>query len=152
MLIAARQVKNLMKLCFLMERKFAPYSKWFGTAFNQLACAQELSPIFLQALQAQEWRARQEFLAKAYEIVARMHNALGITIPLEVTAAQYYGRPYLVIGDDRYVEELRKALMSEEVRNIEHNLGSVNQFIDSDEKANDLKVCKRLKTLYTSDL
>jgi hypothetical protein len=32
MIIAARIVKNLMQLCFLMERKYAPYSKWFGTA------------------------------------------------------------------------------------------------------------------------
>ena len=152
MLIAARQVKNLMSLCFLLERKYAPYSKWFGTAFNHLACAQELSPIFKQVLQAQEWRPRQESLAKAYEIIARNHNALGITIPLKETSTQYHGRPYLVIGDDRYVEELRKALTSEEVRKIEHNLGSVNQFIESDEKANDLEVCKRLKTLYASDL
>ncbi|MCA1850243.1 MAG: DUF4037 domain-containing protein, partial [Acidobacteria bacterium] len=33
-IIAARIVKNLMRLCFLMERKYAPYSKWFGTAFS----------------------------------------------------------------------------------------------------------------------
>lgn len=152
MVIAARQVKNLMRLCFLMERIYAPYSKWFGTAFNHLACAQELTPIFMQALHAPEWQARQEFLATAYEIVARMHNALGITIPLKETSTQYHGRPYLVIGDDRYVEELRKALTSEEVRNIGHNLGSVNQFLDSDEKANDLEVCNRLRRLYASDL
>ena len=150
--IAARQVKNLMRLCFLLERKYAPYSKWFGTAFNHLACAQELSPVFMQVLRAQEWKARQESLAKAYEIAARMHNSLEITIPLKETAAQYHGRPYVVVGDDRYVEELRKALTSEEVRSIEHNLGSVNQLIDSDEKANDLEVSKRLKTLYVSDL
>ncbi|HXQ33021.1 MAG TPA: DUF4037 domain-containing protein, partial [Anaerolineales bacterium] len=79
MLIAARQVKNLMRLCYLMERKYTPYSKWFGTAFRHLACAQELSPIFMQVLQAQDWKARQEFLAQAYETVARMHNRLGIT-------------------------------------------------------------------------
>ena len=39
MIIAARQVKNLMRLCFLMERKYAPYTKWFGTAFSRLAGA-----------------------------------------------------------------------------------------------------------------
>ena len=148
MIIAARQVKNLMRLCFLMERKYAPYSKWFGTAFNQLACAQELSPIFVQVLQAEEWRTRQEFLAKAYEAVARMHNTLEVTLPLKETATTYGGRSYLVVGDERYVEELRKALTSREVKNITHSLGSVNQFIDSNDQLNNTFLCQKLKELY----
>jgi hypothetical protein len=149
MVIAARQVKNLMKLCFLMERKYAPYSKWFGTAFNRLECAGELSPIFMQVLQAQEWNARQESLARAYEIVTRLHNALGITIPLQEPAALYYGRPYLVVGDGHHAEELMKALTGEEVRNIKHLIGSVNQFVDSDDQLNSLSLCQKLKELYT---
>ena len=147
-LIAARQVKNLMKLCFLMERKYAPYSKWFGTAFRQLACAEELHPVFMQVLQASGWKRREEFLAQAYEIVARMHNALGITIPLNEKASPYFERPYLVIGDDRYVTELRKSISSEEVKNIRHDLGSVNQWIDSEDTLNDLRLCKSFKELY----
>jgi hypothetical protein len=149
MLIAARQVRNLMRLCFLMERKYAPYGKWFGTAFGRLACAKELNPIFMRMLQAQEWRARQEFLAQAYEMVARMHNALGITIPLKEAAGQYYGRPYLVTGDDRYARELRKSVTSEEVKNLKESLGSVNQFVDSSDQLNDLDLQKELKKLYT---
>lgn len=148
MIIAARQVKNLMRLCFLIEREYAPYSKWFGTAFSSLTCAQELSPIFMQVLQAKEWRARQEFLAKTYETVARMHNALKVTIPLKEEAAEYGGRSYLVVGDERFAEELRKALTSEEVKNIKHGLGSVNQFIDSDSQLNNLFLCRKLKDLY----
>ena len=148
-LIAARQVKNLMKLCFLIERKYAPYSKWFGTAFRQLACAKELHPVFMRVLQAPDWNTRQEFLAQAYEILARMHNTLGLTIPLKEKSALYYGRPYLVLGDERFAEELRKSIVSEEVRNIKLQLGSVNQFIDSDDKLNDLALCQKLKTLYS---
>jgi len=147
-LIAARQVKNLMKLCFLMERKYAPYSKWFGTAFNRLACAQELSPIFMQILQAQGWKARQEFLARAYEAAARMHNSLGITIPLKEVAVQYHGRPYLVAPDGDYGGELIKAMTNEDIRTMKHNLGSVNQLIDSNDQLNDLQLCKKLKELY----
>ena len=149
MLIAARQVKNLMKLCFLIERTYAPYSKWFGTAFSRLDCAQELNPIFMQIVRAQGWKTRQEFLARAYEVVARMHNALQITVPLREAAAPYFGRPYLVIGDERYAEELRKSVTNEEVRKIDHNLGSVNQFVDSNDKINDVKIREKLKHLFT---
>jgi hypothetical protein len=149
MVIAARQVKNLMRLCFLMERQYVPYSKWFGTAFSHFDCARELSPVLMQVLQARDWRARQEFLARAYEIVARMHNALGITIPLQESASLYQRRPYLVAGDGHHVEELMRALTDEEIRNIKHQLGSVNQFVDSNDQLNDLSLCKTLKDLYT---
>jgi hypothetical protein len=148
MVIAARQVRDLMKLCFLMERKYAPYSKWFGTAFGRLDCAGELGPIFRQVLHAEDWRARQESLARAYEIVARMHNALQVTIPVKESTALYHGRPYLVVGDGRQIEELMKALTSAEVRNIKYLVGSLNQFVDANDQLNNLSLCKKLKELY----
>ncbi len=148
MVIAARQIKNLMRLCFLIERKYAPYSKWFGTAFSRLDRAPELDPIFKEVLQARGWKERQESLARGYEVVAGMHNALKVTAPLEEKTVQYGGRPFLVVGDERYAEELRKAITSEEVRNIRHGLGSVNQLIDSNSQLDNLFLCRKLKELY----
>lgn len=148
MIIAARQVKNLMRLCFLMERKYAPYSKWFGTGFSHLNCATELSLIFEEVLRARGWNERQISLARCYEAVACMHNALEVTPLLEVKLSQYGGRPYLVISDEIYAEELRKVITSKEVQNIKHGLGSVNQFIDSNSQLNNLFLCKKLKELY----
>ena len=43
--IAAQLVHDLMHLCFLMEKQYAPYSKWFGTAFSRLECASSLAPV-----------------------------------------------------------------------------------------------------------
>ena len=148
MVIAARQVKNLMHLCFMMEHKYAPYSKWFGTAFSQLDCAQRLSPIFKAVLQAREWEQRQIHLAQAYEVIASIHNALNVTIPLEEKAAQYFNRPYLVVGDDRYVDEILNAITSEELKNIKGGFGSVNQLIDSGEQLDHRLLCQKLKEFY----
>jgi hypothetical protein len=36
-LVAGRLIRDLMRLCFLMERRYAPYIKWLGSAFQQLA-------------------------------------------------------------------------------------------------------------------
>lgn len=33
---------------FLLEREYAPYSKWLGTAFSRLPCGAELIPIVRQ--------------------------------------------------------------------------------------------------------
>jgi len=37
--LAARMVEELMRLCFLMERQYWPFGKWFETAFSGLDCA-----------------------------------------------------------------------------------------------------------------
>ena len=42
-IVAGRIVRDLMRLCFLIERRYAPYSKWLGTAFARLDCASELA-------------------------------------------------------------------------------------------------------------
>src|SRR5207245_8017747 len=82
-LIAGRLVHHLMKLCFLMERRYAPYSKWFGTAFSRLESAYALSPVLDKVLSSASWQEREAHLSEAYRIVAERHNALGITRPLE---------------------------------------------------------------------
>jgi hypothetical protein len=41
-LVAARLVRDVMRLAFILERTYAHYTKWFGTAFNRLRCASEL--------------------------------------------------------------------------------------------------------------
>ena len=51
-LVAARLVHDLMRLCFLIERRYTPYLKWLGTAFAQLECAAQLTPVLARILAA----------------------------------------------------------------------------------------------------
>src|SRR5207237_133961 len=44
-IVAARLAREIMHLCMLMERQYAPYSKWFGSAFARLTCAPVLTPL-----------------------------------------------------------------------------------------------------------
>lgn len=99
-LIGSRLVHDLMRLCFLMERQYAPYSKWFGTAFSRLACAADLSPVLWQALQAQTWPERENALLAAYEKVTAMHNALRITPVVSTQVQQLWNRPFKVLWGD----------------------------------------------------
>lgn len=156
MIIAARQIKNLMKLCFLMERKYAPYSKWFGRGFSQLKCAQELNPVFSAALLAPSWQEREKHLSHAYEIVAQIHNELHITKPLDHKVSNYGGRPYLVIHGLRFGFAIWETLSQEASREtigqgdkgIKFAVGSVNQFVESTNELSDIALCKELRTLY----
>lgn len=156
MVIAARQIKNLMKLCFLMERKYAPYSKWFGTAFSELKCARELNPVFSAALLAASWKDREKHLSRAYEIVARLHNELQITPPLDDKVSNYGGRPYQVIHGFRFGLAIWKTLTQEagretiapEDKGIKFAVGSVNQLVESTNELSDIALCKELRALY----
>ncbi len=148
MVIAARQVKNLMRLCFLMEQKYAPYSKWFGKAFSKLDCVPELSPIFKQVLLSSTWKERERHLASTFKVIARLHNRLQITRPIAEEASNYGNRPYLVFEAPGLVRDIVKSLTDEEVKTIKHGLGSVNQFVDSTDQVSKLSLSEMFKALY----
>lgn len=148
MVIAARQVKNLMKLCFLMERKYAPYTKWFGKGFSQLECAPELGPIFRDVLSSATWKEREANLSQAFRVVARLHNALQITRVVEEDVRPYHGRPYLVFEPPGLIHDIVMNITDEEVKAIKHGLGSVNQFVDSTDQLSNNPLLKMLKEIY----
>jgi Domain of unknown function (DUF4037) len=99
-LIGSRLVSDLMRLCFLMERQYAPYSKWFGTAFSRLQCGPDLSGTLWTVVRAQTWPKRESALLAAYETLAAMHNALEITDPVSIEVEQLWNRPFEVAWGD----------------------------------------------------
>ena len=130
-LIGSRLVLDLMRLCFLMERRYAPYAKWFGTAFSRLACASDLSPLLWRAQRVASWPEREDALMAAYEKVAAMHNALGITAPVATTVHQMWNRPFKVVWGD-FPGALHAQLRDPAVRRIADQwpTGGVDQFRD----------------------
>ena len=147
--IAARIVRHLMRLCFLMERTYAPYSKWLGTAFACLACGPALAPLLAAALAARDWRGRERALAPAYEHVARMHNQLGITAPLPEKVS-LHGRPYLVIHAEKFADAVAAKVHDAELRSMSFPVGSVSQLIEGDHLTLSAPLCRALRRLYES--
>jgi|1185.fasta_scaffold63078_2 hypothetical protein len=129
-LLVGQIVRDLMRLAFLIERRYAPYAKWLGTAFASLASAAELGPDLARALGQSTWRSREQALGRAYEKLARMHNALEVTPPLEPSLRSYHDRPFLVIGADRFATALREGLAAPALREASQ-LGGVDQWVDA---------------------
>ena len=128
--VAARQVRDVMRLCFLMSRRYAPYSKWFGSAFAQLPCAATLTPMLRGVLAATQWNAREESLAAAYRTVAAMHNGLGLTEPVDPATRPYHTRPYQVLHAERFADSLFATITDPEVRRLPL-YGNADQAFDS---------------------
>ncbi|HEX8564594.1 MAG TPA: DUF4037 domain-containing protein [Pyrinomonadaceae bacterium] len=150
-IIAARLVRDLMRLCFLMEKRYAPYPKWFGKAFSELKCAKDLSPIFKKALSAESWQEREKFLAKAYQYVAAMHNGLEITEPISAKVDKFFSRPFLVIHlHGKFADEICKRISDPAVKCLVEKslIGSIDQFSDNTDILSNPKWRTILRKLY----
>jgi UDP-2,3-diacylglucosamine pyrophosphatase LpxH len=147
-IIAARMVREIMKLSFLMEKQYAPYTKWLGTAFSRLKIGRKLTPVLQEVLAAKTWKAREKKLARAYAIVARQHNALKLTKPLPTNVSKYYDRPYFVIHGDAFATSIRESIKDPKLKRMTTNAGSIDQFVDNHDLLQHLSVLRRLRVVY----
>jgi hypothetical protein len=76
-------------------------------------------------------------LAHSAALVGFGSDVIGFDTPLSI---DHGWGPRLVL----------KAVQSEEVRKLPPNIGSINQFVDSTDVADDIALCQRLKSLYFS--
>jgi hypothetical protein len=150
-LIAARLVRDIMRLCFLMEREYAPYPKWFGTGFRKLRSAKKIAPDLEAVLASATWQDREDNLVKAYECVAAMHNELGITEALPAKSASFFGRPFKVINlSGNFAEMIRAQIKDPRVKRIAENklIGGIDQISDYTDIISDPQFRMTLRKLY----
>jgi Domain of unknown function (DUF4037) len=145
-LIAAGLVDDLMRLAFLQERQYAPYPKWFGSAYALLGRPEQSA--LAATLAAESWTEREEALSDAYRLVASAHNELGVTAPLDPEVRQFYGRPFQVPDSHRFVDALRAAISDPAVRIIEHEAGSINAVSDNTDVLTRPWLWRSLRALY----
>jgi hypothetical protein len=150
-LMGSRLVRDVMRLCFLMERQYAPYPKWFGTAFRQLACAADLSPLLWAAQTASTWPQREAALGRAYSRLAVMHNALGLTAPLETAVSPFHGRPFQVIHAERFAAALAARIAEPSIRRFAERglIGGVDLFCDNTDLLSDATWRPALRVLFS---
>ena len=131
--LGARLVRDVIRQCFLIERRYAPYPKWLGRAFAALACAREMSPLLQRALYAGSWPQRGASLLAAFEMLAELHNDLGITAPLATGVAPFMDRPFPVIYGGRFVRALTEVISDPVVKALATNtlIGNVDQWSDN---------------------
>jgi len=75
---AAKVAQHLMRLGFMVSKKYWTYKKWFGTLFARLPIAAELSPVLQALLREEDWRRVELHIWDGAAIILRHQNALGI--------------------------------------------------------------------------
>ena len=127
--IAGRLVRDIMRMAFLLSRRYAPYPKWFGSAFGQLPLADALSPLLREALRAEGWPERGEVLASAYLVLARQQLTEGIGGTFEPVVGPYFERPFATLNADELVEATLQGIKDQSVRELPV-IGSLDQVSD----------------------
>lgn len=130
-LSAARSIRMVMFMCFLLERKYTPYDKWFGVAFKKwLRHGPNLAPLLIDVLKEKDWFKRQETLACIYQEVGEICNELKITKPISTKIVDYFGRGYPMVDAWKFEEKIHESIQNEQLRNMKFPMGSIDQFID----------------------
>jgi hypothetical protein len=148
--LAARLVRDVMRLTFLLEREYAPYDKWFGRAFATLRSASELTPTLAAALGARSWKECESFLSRAYERLVSMQNELGITHAMPARVSRFFTRPYLVIQAGEIAAATRERVSDPRLR-WAPLLGAVWQFADCTDILERVSFCERLRGVYQTE-
>lgn len=126
--IAARLCRDVMAMGFLLERRYAPYPKWFGTGFARLPIASTLTPHLEAALRADAWKERGEALAGAYLALAQWQRAHDIA-PFEPVVGPYFDRPFITINTDDAVASAMAAIADPEIAALPV-IGAIDQVSD----------------------
>lgn len=137
--IAAQLVRDVMHLCFLLERTFAPYPKWFGSAFAKLRCAKAMTPALHAAMNGEDWQRRDEAFVEVYTQVGAVLDGIGIVPPQTKHVVQFWGRPFHVPNvecgpqADFITTHIAAAVEDEELRTMCQKvpIGAAEQHIDS---------------------
>ncbi|WEJ34648.1 DUF4037 domain-containing protein [Devosia sp. SD17-2] len=141
-IIAARLARDIMRMGFLLERRYAPYAKWLGSAFERLPIAARLTPHLQSALSVTEWQPRGEALAAAYLELAHTQNRLGIA-SFEPVIGPYHERPFATLNVDDAIAALMGAITDPIVKSLPI-LGSFDQVIDSTPVAEDADLSHKI--------
>lgn len=148
-IVCARIAERLMRLCFLYCGSYAPYSKWFGTAFSGLPVADGIKEEIAAAVGASGIPQREKHLVDAQLLVAGLHNECCPYAEVEVRAGNYFGRDIKVIYADKIAEAVREIIADDRLRRLPlfGTLSQVGNFVALSDGPGNIP---GIKALYTT--
>ena len=149
-IICARLCERLMRLCFLYKSVYAPYSKWFGTAFSRLDVDGALKEAIRAALSAEAPEEREAHLVRAQALTAELHNESGVTPPVDFRVEGYFGRDIRVIRAERFAEAASEALRGTALEGVPL-IGSMSQAGGLSNFSDDPAWIPRIRALYRGE-
>ena len=124
--IGARLVSIAMQLGFQLERSWAPYSKWFGTAFEALPNASACTPALKATMSAATWQDRQAHIVNACEQLYELQRATELPTVDCPVIEPFHDRPFQTVS-----QKVIDALTTPPLRGTPIGVGSVDQWTNN---------------------
>ena len=129
-IVTARLARDIMRLVLLIERQYAPYTKWLGTAFGRTALGARVNPMLLEACAATTSQQRGDALNAALAVIITAQHGAGITQYIDPTPRAFHTRPFMVIDADRVAEHIRLTIADVTLR-TRPLVGTIDQWVDN---------------------
>ena len=147
-IVCSRIVERLMRLCFLYENQYAPYSKWFGRGFRELSVDKKIYDELEMAISANTIQERERHLVNAQVLVAHLHNESAISEPCEILVQKYYGRDIDVIFTDHIAEKVKDKISNATLKQCPL-IGSLSQIGNLCEVSDNPMFCDNIQKIYS---
>ncbi len=138
-LIMGTLCRLIMELAFLQERRYRPYAKWFGRAFDELAAAASLGPLIDCALAEPPTGRTDDPVYEALLELGRRHDGLALSEPVE-PAIELFDvgvngavRPYPVLNAAAFINATFEAITDPALRNLPR-VGAIDQLTHADDQ------------------
>ena len=98
----------------------------------------------------ESWPEREDALCTAYEIIAGMYNALGITVPMVAKVSQFFNRHFKIIWGEKFALAIVQQITDPEVIPLTKRslVGSIDIISDNTDVLEDASLRPLLKNLY----
>jgi len=141
--VAARQVRECLRLALLLARRYAPYTKWLGTAFGRLPDDDGLGAALRDTVGAQDADARGEALGRAYLALAERHRAVSAGPAPQSRLGPFWDRPAVVLGAERFAAAALAHVTDANLR-ARPPIGGVDQWVDSTDVLTSPELCREV--------
>ncbi len=138
-LIMGTLCRLIMELAFLQERRYRPYAKWFGRAFDELAAAASLGPLIDRALAEPPLGQPGDPVYEALLELGRRHNGLALSEPVEPAIERFdvgvnaAVRPYPVLNTAAYINATFESITDPALRRLPR-VGAIDQLTHADDQ------------------
>ncbi|MGE5681038.1 MAG: DUF4037 domain-containing protein [Bacillota bacterium] len=109
-IISARLAEHCIKICFYLDKKYIPYSKWLLPSFRKLNIYSEVRPLVMEVLSENNPGQIEDKLCMLYTKVIEIHNRKKELPVINNKPVNFYNRSYKVIFAGTIVETLVNAI------------------------------------------
>lgn len=133
-ILVGRTCELMMEMAFLQERRYRPYGKWLGRAFDDLPLAAELAPLLDRAL----GEVHLAPVMDALLLLAERHDDLGITATVRPVISDFAVgvneavRPYPALNTAELIDATVASIVDPRLRDLPR-VGSIDQLTHADD-------------------